>query len=79
MLYCTACGTVAKPAKKTPGSFLVELVLWLFFLLPGLVYSLWRLSNKKKVCPACGSEVLVPTTSPVAQRAMHPALPPIPR
>ena len=69
VMFCTHCGTQAKPKKKTPGSFLIELFLWCFFIVPGLIYSLWRVSNKKQVCPTCGAEHMVPLSSPVAQRA----------
>ena len=43
-MVCTVCGSVGFPKKVTPGSFLVELGLWIFFILPGVIYSVWRLS-----------------------------------
>jgi hypothetical protein len=46
---------------------LIELVLWLCFAVPGLVYSLWRINSRHQACSACGSRALVPTTSPVAK------------
>lgn len=67
MMYCPQCGTTAKPRKHTPGSFLVELVLWLFLIVPGLIYSVWRVSSRKSVCPACGNDRIVPADSPVAR------------
>ena len=42
-MYCTNCGTVAEPKKHTPGTFLTEAVLWLFLIIPGLIYSVWRI------------------------------------
>jgi RNA polymerase subunit RPABC4/transcription elongation factor Spt4 len=68
--YCTQCGTVANPKKHTKGSFLIEVFLWLLLIVPGLIYSLWRLTSKQKVCPACKSPSIVPVTSPVAQAAL---------
>ena len=60
--------------RKAKGSFLVELVLWMFsvvmllFFFPlaitGLIYSLWRIVGKRKVCRSCGSEAIVPLSSP---------------
>jgi len=41
------------------GSFAIELVLWFIFIIPGLIYSVWRLSNKKWVCPQCDFENVV--------------------
>lgn len=63
---CRNCLSQVQPKRETPGSFLVELILWLMCLLPGLIYSLWRLSSRKIVCPACRSEQLVPLNSPAA-------------
>jgi hypothetical protein len=69
-MYCTACGTVAKPKKIVKGSFILELLLWLCFLLPGIIYSVWRLSNKANACPKCGSESMIPIDSPKALQAL---------
>lgn len=65
---CKDCGTVAEPKTKARGTMGVEIALWLFFLLPGLIYSIWRLSNKYDACPACGSEKLLPLDSPVGSQ-----------
>lgn len=62
---CKDCGTVAEPKRKARGAMAVEIILWLCFLLPGVVYSVWRLSNKYDACAACGSEKLLPLSSPV--------------
>lgn len=64
-LICRNCGTIGKPKMRTKGSFLIELVLWLCFIVPGVFYSLWRLTTKEKVCPSCGATNMVPLNSPV--------------
>lgn len=69
--YCPRCGTVGFPQSDTPGSFMIELVLWLFFLLPGLIYSIWRLTSKSQVCPGCRQPGMIPVQSPIAQRALY--------
>jgi hypothetical protein len=69
-LYCPNCGTVAKPKKVTRGSFLIEVVLWLCFLIPGLIYSIWRLTTKASVCPRCGAPNMIPTDAPKAREAL---------
>ena len=51
-LVCTTCGTVGNVKTVTPGSFALELVLWLLLLLPGVLYTAWRLVNKGAVCGA---------------------------
>ncbi len=64
---CTSCGFVGLPKKFTKGSFLVELILWLFMLLPGLIYSIWRLSSQYEGCPQCEAKTMIPLDSPVAK------------
>lgn len=66
--YCTRCGHIGKPQRNTPGSFLIEVILWLCFLVPGIIYSLWRLSARHDVCHECGSREIVPLTSPIARK-----------
>ena len=70
-MVCTTCGHAGPSRVETRGSFLVELLAWLAFLVPGLVYSLWRLSTRRLVCAECGSAALVPTTSPVGRRILR--------
>ena len=68
-LICATCGTVDEPKKVMKGSFLIELVLWIFLIVPGLLYSLWRLvTPRTKVCRSCGSTNIIPLDSPVGQK-----------
>jgi hypothetical protein len=55
-IQCPNCKYEGNGKYITKGSVAVELVLWLLFLFPGLVYSIWRLSTKKWVCPECDFE-----------------------
>jgi len=68
--YCQVCGSVGKPKKFTPGSLLLEIVLWLLIIVPGVIYSFWRLSSRRKVCSVCRSPNIIPATSPNALRAL---------
>ena len=61
---CSDCGSSGKPKKITKGIFLIELLLWLFLLLPGIVYTLWRKSSQFKGCDTCGSKNIVPIDTP---------------
>lgn len=73
-MFCSSCGTIELPKVHTPGSFGVEVLGWLFFIVPGVLYSMWRLSARKQVCAGCGATTLLPPDSPVAvqmQRAME--------
>jgi hypothetical protein len=64
LLICTTCGAQTDtPQSRTKGSFVIEIVLWIL-VIPGLLYSLWRQSTRRKVCPACGNATLVPANTP---------------
>jgi hypothetical protein len=68
---CTACHHVGTPAVKTKGSFWIEIVLWCFFLVPGLTYTIWRLTSKVRICPACGNATMIPVTTPVGHELLR--------
>lgn len=70
-VYCRSCGTVDIPDTHTPGSPVLEVFLWLVFIVPGLVYSSWRSSSKRKVCHRCRSADVVPLDTPVARAAIR--------
>ena len=68
ILVCTQCGYVGESKSKNEGTGCVEIVLWLFFIIPGLIYSVWRRSSRYKICPKCKSPSLIPTDSPRGQK-----------
>lgn len=63
-LVCLNCGNIGKPKWNTKGSIVIELILWLMFIFPGLIYSCWRISSRSKICSSCESPNLVPVNSP---------------
>lgn len=67
-LLCTTCGHIGEPKRITKGHFFLELVLWLCFLVPGFIYSIWRLTSRHDGCEMCGAATLIPTNSPMAAR-----------
>lgn len=69
VMHCTTCGHEGETKTQTRGSLGIEIVLWLCFLIPGLIYSLWRHGSRRAICASCGATTLVPTTSPVAVAA----------
>lgn len=69
-MLCPSCGTKGKPRKKAKGSILIELVLWICFIIPGLIYSLWRMTSTQKVCPSCKQPGMIPLDSPIAQKIL---------
>ena len=42
---CASCGSPGKPKNAIKGSIVVEIILWFSFLIPGLIYSIWRLTT----------------------------------
>ncbi len=67
-MVCTTCHTVGRTSTQVKGSFLIEIVLWCFFFIPGIIYSIWRLTTKQKVCGACGSPAVVTLSTAAGQR-----------
>ena len=69
--YCQNCGTVGRPKMVTRGSFLMEVLLWLLLIVPGFIYSLWRITTRAKVCPTCSAPYMIPVDSPKAVEALR--------
>jgi hypothetical protein len=65
---CQACGTIGKPTKRTKGSIWIEIILWLAFIVPGVIYSIWRLTTRQRVCRSCGSPSVIPVNTPMGQK-----------
>jgi hypothetical protein len=68
---CTTCGYVGNTKRVTKGSFFIELILWLAFIVPGIIYSIWRLTSRYDACPKCGGANMIPLNSPIAKRMMQ--------
>ena len=69
--YCTACGATGAPIVRMKGSDGAFLLLIFFFLLPGIIYAIWRNSTRQIVCSRCGHASMIPLDSPLAQRRPH--------
>jgi hypothetical protein len=67
---CKSCGAVGKATTVTPGSFLIETVLWVAFIVPGILYSLYRITKRHNACPVCKSREIIPVDSPIAKRVL---------
>lgn len=63
-LICTACGALDSAKTHTPGSIWIEILLWCVFLIPGVIYSIWRHTQRGRVCASCGDKHLIPVGSP---------------
>lgn len=69
-LICSACGHVGTFKTATKGNLLIEIILWLSFLIPGIIYSIWRRSGLKRVCTVCKSENVIPVDTPVGKKLL---------
>lgn len=67
---CTTCGHVGKTKRYVKGSLALEILLWLFLLVPGLIYSIWRSTTKERVCAKCKKNTLIPVDSPTGQKLL---------
>lgn len=65
---CKSCYHVGRPTLKFPGSAVVELILWLFFLIPGVLYTMWRRSSGKWSCSECGAIEIVSIDTPMGKK-----------
>ena len=52
-IKCTNCGYKGIAERHTQGTCCIELVLWFFFIIPGIIYSIWRVTSRKWRCPKC--------------------------
>ena len=67
-VVCNNCGHIGESVTARKGHRVIEIALWLLFLVPGIIYSIWRLTTWHEICPVCGSANLIPASSPIAQR-----------
>ncbi len=54
-VICNGCGQVGAPVRITPGYILIELILWICFIIPGLLYSHYRGKGRYVACGDCKS------------------------
>lgn len=67
-MICKACGHVGDAERITKGNIWIELILWLAFLIPGLIYSIWRISTRHDACKKCGGTTLLPLDTPLGKK-----------
>lgn len=67
---CSACGYVGDGVCKNKGNGCIEIILWFFILIPGIIYSIWSRSRKPKLCAKCGQATLIPTDSPMGKKLL---------
>jgi len=68
---CMECGCQRDPVNAKRGLLIIELLMWLLYILPGVIYSIWRRVRKQQVCPNCGNPSVVLTSSSRAMGVMR--------
>jgi len=62
-IKCPNCNYVGKAKRFIKGSMLIELILWLCFIIPGLIYTIRRSSSRYYGCPKCTYQYVVRLSS----------------
>ncbi len=60
---CMECGCQSDPIDAKRGLLAIEIFMWLLYILPGVIYSIWRRVRKHQVCPKCRNPSVVLTSS----------------
>jgi hypothetical protein len=78
--FCPNCGAFGSPRKVIPGSDVTSAFLLVLAPPLGLLNSAARERGRKEVCPVCGREGMIPSSSPLAQERRRALLnPPSPQ
>ena len=60
---CTECGCQRDPINAKRGLLVIEIFMWLLYILPGVIYSIWRRVRTLQVCPKCRNPSIILTSS----------------
>lgn len=60
---CMECGCQRDPGMAKRGLLIIELFMWLCYIIPGVIYSIWRRVRKQRVCPNCRAPAIELTSS----------------
>jgi len=67
---CRKCGQIGPHELNKKGKLSTEIILWLLFILPGLIYSIWRRTGRYFACRACGTHHIVPLDSALGREVL---------
>jgi len=70
-MICRNCETISEPKIIPVGNVAIEIILWLFLLIPGIIYSIFVRSRPDKLlCPSCNQDAMIDPYSPVGQQIL---------
>lgn len=68
---CESCKHVGEvDGYDKRGNFWIETILWTIYMLPGIIYSIWRRTAKKR-CRNCHGRQLVAVDSKKGKKLME--------
>ena len=70
-IICRNCGHVGEPEQSNRGHVLISLLLLCLFIIPGIIYIVWRRSDPHLRCERCGSIDTVAQDSPFAAQLLN--------
>ena len=70
---CANCYNVGFPKNIYKGSMFTEFVLLVLGIIPGIIYSLWRIASRYKGCPKCKGNTMIPVNTPRGQKLLNEA------
>ena len=65
---CPNCYHIGKPKRVMKGSFFIEVIMWLCLIIPGLIYTVWRLLTRYDACALCGCPTVVRINTAAGKR-----------
>jgi len=68
---CCDCGYRGMPLTKLYGRLCAEILLGALLIVPGYIYSVWRINTRYPRCATCGSSRAVPASSTIGRRKMR--------
>jgi len=70
---CRDCWSISQPTqnKELRGSAFITVLLLLMYIIPGIIYMVWRRGDKSIICTKCRSKNLVPVDSPMGQKIIN--------
>lgn len=67
-VICRNCGRVTEPERPLRGSTWITLILLCFYVIPGIIYMIWRRTGVQDTCAICKSTNVTPENSPEGRR-----------
>ena len=68
---CMECGCQRDPIIAKRGFLVIEIFMWFLYILPGVIYSIWRRVRTQEVCPKCQTPSIVLMSSSRAMGMMR--------